>query len=403
MSLVLKVGTLIDGTGAEPLRRAVVVIRDGHIAAVGRDVEVNLPADADIVEAPKQTLLPGLIDSHVHVTMSALRLEDRLMTPRTVSLFQAAVNLRETLKAGFTTVRDAGGADPGLSQAVEMGLIAGPRLVTAAAIGQTGTHMENYFPSGVRLDVLGAAKTRICDGVDEVRKGAREALREGFDFIKICTTGGVISPQDSPHFTEFTIDEIKSIVEAAASRGKAVMAHAEGTQGIKNAILGGVWTVEHASVQDEEATDLLVRSRKILVPTLLLPQYIVDNGKEAGMGEFALKKAAQLHEMHVSSFRKAAKAGVKIALGTDAAGPLHGRNAHELTLMVQGGLSPMQAIVAGTKTASEACRISENAGTIEVGKLADLLLVDGDPLEDITVLEQREKLTVLKQGKKVVV
>lgn len=401
MSLVFKVGTLIDGTGGQPLRNAVVVVNDGRIAAVGHEGDVKQPADAEIIEAPGHTLMPGMIDCHVHVMLSSLSIEERLLTHRTVGLFLAARNLLETLKAGFTTVRDAGGADTGLRQALEMGLAEGPRLVTSGIIGQTGSHMESYFPSGVTLDLGGAAKARICDGVNEVRKGVRELLREGFDFIKICTTGGVIAPQDSPHFTEFTVEEIKTIVETAQCQGKAVMAHAEGTQGIKNAIAAGVWSVEHASIQDDEATRLLVDSGVYLVPTLLLPQWIIDHGKEQGLGQFALRKAAQLHELHVASFRKAAKAGAKIALGTDAAGVLHGRNARELTLMVEGGLSPMQAIVAATKTAAEACRVSDLVGTIEAEKLADMVLVDGNPLVDISILEQRNRLRVFKGGKRI--
>ena len=399
--LVIKAGVLIDGKGGEPQRDVAVLVEEGRIAAVGRAHELQVPAGAQVVEAPGGTLLPGLIDCHVHIMSHSPRVQDQLATPTTVALFLAAKSLRATLRAGFTTIRDAGGAEPGLRRAIELGLVEGPRLLVAGAIGQTGTHMQAYYPSGVTLQHSAIAPAWIADGVDEVRKATREALRNGFDLIKICATGGVMSPQDSPDYTEFTVEEIRAIVEAAAQRGTVVMAHVEGAQGIKNAVLGGVWSVEHCTLLDDEALDLILSRDVFYVPTLLLPQYIVDHGREQGMGEYALAKADRVQKTHVASYRKGIAAGAKFALGTDAMGELHGKNAHELTLMVADGLSPMQAIVAATKTAAAACRLDDKVGTIEAGKLADLVLVDGDPLADISILEQQERLTVFKEGVKV--
>jgi imidazolonepropionase-like amidohydrolase len=403
MTLVLRVGSLIDGSGGDPVTDAVVVVDGGVITSCGPRGSVPEPEGAEVLEAPRHTLMPGMIDCHVHMMAHSLRVEDRLMTHPTLALFLAARHLDITLRAGFTTVRDAGGADPGLRQAVERGLIPGPRMLVAAAVGQTGTHLESYFPAGVKLNVGGNTATRICDGPDEARRVVREAMREGFDLIKICTTGGALSPQDSPYFTELTLDEIRAIVETAASYGRTVMAHAQGTQGIKNAINGGVWSVEHGSIQDEEATRLLVDTGTYLVPTLMVARWVLEHGVEAGIPEASLEKGAVLNSFHFDSIRQAARAGVKMAVGTDALGAMHGSNAGELEALVNDiGYSPMQAIVAATKHGAEVCRLADRVGTIEAGKLADLVLVDGDPLEDVRILQDKARLTVFKEGRLVV-
>ncbi|MCL5951038.1 MAG: amidohydrolase family protein [Chloroflexi bacterium] len=402
MTFVLKVGALIDGMGGEPLHQAAIVVQDGRISAIGSGDALSYPSDAEILDAPRQALMPGMIDCHIHSTVTSFNfMEDALMHPATLTAFLAARALRETLKAGFTTVRDAAGADMGLRQSLEMGLIPGPRLLVGGGIVQTGSHAQMVLPNGTTIRPARLAFPRFCDGIDTVRRGTREALREGFDFIKICASGGVLSLHDSPHNTEFTVGEIKAVVEEAAHRDKAVSAHAEGTQGIKNAIAGGVWSVEHGTIQDDEATELLVKSGVFLVPTLLITDYIAKHGKEVGIREASLRKAALMVELHAASFRRAVRAGVKIATGTDASGNLHGKNAHELALMVENGLSPMQAIVATTKTAAEVCRMSDRIGTLQVGKIADMVLVNGNPLEDIRVLEDKERLTVYQQGKKI--
>jgi imidazolonepropionase-like amidohydrolase len=400
MTLVINPGTLIDGNGGEPLANMAVVVENDRIVAVGRRGKVAVPS-ADVIDAPNATLIPGMIDCHVHIMSSSHRVMDSLATHPTLALFKAARNLTETLRAGFTTVRDAGGGDPGMRQAIELGLVEGPRLLVAAAIGQTGTHMESYFPAGVTLNLSPSAPTRVCDGASEIKRAVRSAFREGFDLIKICTTGGVLSPQDAPDYLEFDLEEIKTVVATAAARNKVVMAHAEGAQGVKNAVLAGVHTVEHASMLDDEGADMLASTNTLLVPTLLLPQWVFDNGRKLGLGDYAMKKAEWLQPIHVASFRKAVAAGIRMAVGTDASGELHGTNAHELTLMVRDGFTPMQAIVAATKHGAEACRLADQVGTVEVGKLADLVLVDGDPLADVSLLERREALSVFKGGRRV--
>jgi imidazolonepropionase-like amidohydrolase len=341
--------------------------------------------------------MPGMIDCHCHPAYTTWNIEERLFTPKTVQIFQAAAMMKRTLRAGFTTIRDAGGLDVGFRQAVEMGLVEGPRLVTAGAIGQTGGHLDAHYPSGVELSY---SDKIICDGVPEVQKAARRVLRQGYDFIKICSTGGVGSPADQPEYTEWTLEELKAFVHEAEARGKKVMAHAEGTQGIKNAILAGIWSIEHGDILDDEAVQMLLDTGTYLVPTLMVTYEEIERGEEMGLTPVSLEKAKRIADAGVRSFEMAAAAGVKIALGTDAYNEMmHGRNARELELMVRHGYTPMQALLAGTSTAAEVCRVEDRVGMLEPGKTADLLVVDGDPLEDITILQDSSRLSlVMKEG-----
>jgi imidazolonepropionase-like amidohydrolase len=328
-------------------------------------------------------------------------MEDELFTRKAVAYFLAAENLKRTLRAGFTTVRDAGGADAGLRQAIEGGLIAGPRLVVAGTIGQTGGLMERRFPSGAQI--VDENSWRVCDGVEDVRKTVRKVLREGVEFIKIFATGGVVAPQGSPFIAEWSPAELAVIVEEAERAGVGVMAHAEGLQGIKNALRAGVTSVEHANVLDDEAIELFLSTGSFLVPTLHISKILAERMDSAGLSEASKRKEARLVAESQGCFRRACQAGVKIALGTDAfIADMHGTNAAELELMMQeGGLSALQAIVAGTRHAAECCRLGDQTGSLQPGKLADLLLVDGDPLADIGVLQEVERLTVFKHGVRV--
>jgi imidazolonepropionase-like amidohydrolase len=392
-------GTLISGTGQDPLPEAVVVIGEKVIQEVGRRDEVQIPADCEIIDVSGKTIMPGMFDCHCHVSLTTMSIEKRLFTPKTVEIFQTAEIMKRTLHAGFTTIREPGVLnDVGFRQAVEMGLIEGPRLVLAGGIGQTGGHFDEYYPRDVELPLFGV---EMCNGVPDVQKAARRVLRQGFDFIKVCATGGVASPADSPEYTEWTLEELKAIVYEASARGKAVMAHAEGTQGIKNAIRAGVWTVEHGSMVDDEAIQMFLDTGTYLVPTLFTMEELVERGEEMGLTPVSLAKVEKIKHTHAASFRRAAEAGVKIAVGTDAIDDqMHGKNARELELMVRYGFTPMQAIVAATKTSAEACRVDDKVGTLEPGKLADLLIVDGNPLDDIAILQDQSRLMlVMKEGR----
>jgi imidazolonepropionase-like amidohydrolase len=393
-----KAGLLIDGRGGEPIENAVVLIEDGLILEAGPAASVKIPAGAQVTDASDRTLMPGLIDTHVHVMSNSASLEQQLFTPKAVAYYQAAENLKRTLRAGFTTVRDAGGADAGMRQAIEMGLISGPRLVVSGSIGQTGGLMESRFPSGAQI--VDENTWRVCDGVEAVRKTVRRVLREDVDFIKIFTTGGVIAPQGSPFIAEWSPSELAVIVEEAERCGVGVMAHAESSDGIKRALRAGVDSVEHGNVLDQEAIDLFLSKGTFLVPTLHFPKLLSEQQDSASLREASKKKKARLAAEGKDCLRWACEAGVRIALGTDAfVAGMHGTNARELSLMMEeGGLSVMEAIVAGTRNAAECCRLGGQVGTLEAGKLADMLVVDGNPLADITVLQDAGRLRVYKLG-----
>ncbi len=398
MTLAIRAGLLIDGNGGEPIKDATVLVENKIITAVGPAETVDIPVGAELVDASDKTVMPGLIDCHVHITLNSASLEQRLFTPKVVAYFQAAENLKRTLQAGFTTIRDAGGADPGLRQVLEMGLISGPRLLVSGRIGQTGGLMELQYPSGAQI--VDEDSWRICDGVEDVRKTIRKVLREGVDFVKIFATGGVVAPQGSPFIPEWTLPELAVIVEEAGRRDAGVMAHAEGKAGIKNALRAGVTSVEHGYVLDQEAIDLFLEKEIFLVPTLHISKTLSQSAHMATLSDVSRRKKERLLQEQAGSFRRAYEAGVKIALGSDAfLADMHGTNGVELALMIEeGGLSAMEAIVAGTKNAAECCLLGDQIGTLEAGKLADILLVDGDPLADITALQCPERITVYKEG-----
>jgi imidazolonepropionase-like amidohydrolase len=401
MVIAIQAATLIDGTGTDPQVNATVVIEDDRIVRVGAGIDP--PAGATVYDAAGRTVMPGMIDCHVHLLSQPATLQERLLTPPSLQLFQGARNALETLNAGITTVRDAGGTPHGFRLAIERALIPGPRMkIAVSMLSQSGGHGDATMPSGVRTRVPWGPEfpENVCDGPDEVRRATRAMLRAGADFIKLCSTGGVLSPTDEPGHTQFTPEEIAVAVEEARAAGKTCMSHSQATQGIKNAVRAGVESIEHGVFLDEEAIAEMKASGTFLVPTLVAPVWVIRNA-ERNPGSIlpqSLRKSKEVMEDHKASFRRAVAAGVRIAMGTDSGVGPHGHNAEELALMVEGGLTPMQAIIATTKTASECAHMAHQVGTIEPGKFADLLIVDGDPLADITVLQDRERLKLIMQG-----
>ena len=393
--------TLIDGTGADPVPGASLVIEDGRIASVGS--LDRLPQGAEVIDASGMTLLPGLIDSHVHFYSSWKSMQQRALTPPTLATFEAAQNALATLDAGFTAVREASGAPAGFKLAVERGLIPGPRMrIAVGALSQTGGHGDGVLPSGVRFWRHWGPEwiETICDGPDEVRKTVRAVLRVGADFIKLHATGGVMSPSDEPGSPQFTEEEIAVMVYEARMVGKTCMAHAQATAGIKNAVRAGVESIEHGFYLDDEAIAMMKERGAFLVPTIHAPRSIVlrEEATPESVLPQSLRKAYEVIDANAESFRAAHEAGVRIAMGTDAGVGVHGTNAWELELMTLHGMTPLEAIVATTKTASECIHMADEIGTLEPGKLADLIVVDGDPLEDITLLQDQERLRLIMQG-----
>ncbi|MEZ5277883.1 MAG: amidohydrolase family protein [Opitutaceae bacterium] len=401
-------GTLIDGRGGNPLPNAAVLIEEGRIVAVDDVESLKLKDDPDNkIDARGGFILPGLIDTHVHLTLEDFNLARAMATPFSLRFYNSVIYMRRTLDAGITSVRDAAGADAGLKQAVETGVVAGPRVqISTAALTITGGHVDFWMRSGNEFQLLPAYPgfpDGRCDGVDGVRKKVREVLRAGADVVKICTTGGVMSPTDHPDFTQFSPEEIEVVVqEAAYRRGTKVMAHAQGVEGIKNAVRAGVHSIEHGVYLDNEAIQLMLQHGTFLVPTLLAPLAVIETGEQRGMPDHAIHKAREVLNAHKDSISRAHKAGVRIAMGTDAGVMPHGTNLRELGLMVDVGMTPMEAIVATTRTAAECLGWQDRVGTVEVGKLADIVIAKKDPLQDIRSLEDQDNIVLVMKGGDVV-
>jgi imidazolonepropionase-like amidohydrolase len=397
MTTVVRAGTLIDGTGADPIRNATLVIEGTTIARV--DANGDIPRDAEVIDAAGMTVMPGMIDCHVHLPFSAVSLQQRLMTPYSLQIAQALANAKLTLEHGFTTVRDAGGTPRGVKMAIEQGLYPGPRLrIAVGALSQTGGHGDSVMPNGASTRVGDPEHPEtVVDGIEQVRRATRELLRAGADQIKVHTSGGVMSPNDEPGATGFSPEEIAVIVYEARASGKTVMAHAQATQGIRNAVLGGIRSIEHGIYLTEQVCDEMIELGTYLVATLVAPVWVIRRAEQdpSNVPPYALRKATEVKEDHFNSFKMAVQKGVRIAMGTDTGVGPHGSNAEELALMVEAGMTPMQAIVATTKTAAECCTIGELTGTLEPGKRADLLVVDGDPLSDVSILQQTDRLAVI--------
>ncbi len=405
MTLAITNGTIIDGRGSNPLTNAVVLIEGERITAVGPQAQVAIPRDATVIDAAGGSILPGLIDTHVHFTMEYPNILRSLITPPSLSLFQTIPRMRATLEAGVTTVRDAGGSPAGLKMAVERGIVAGPRMqVAVTLICQTGGHGDGYYPCCVDLGLFGMrfydVPRGVVDGIEEMRKTVREVLRAGADWIKLATSGGVLSPADSPTSSQLTLEEIATAVYEAAAQDKLCMAHAQGTQGIKNALLAGVVSIEHGVYLTDELIDLMLQKDAWLVPTLVAPLAVVKFSQEHPeiIPPMMAAKALSVVETHKQSFRRAVEAGVKIAMGTDAGVGRHGDNGQELVLMVEDGMTPMQAIVASTSSAAQLLRMDHDLGTLETGKLADVIIVDGDVLSDISKIADPAKVKLVLKG-----
>jgi imidazolonepropionase-like amidohydrolase len=405
MSTLIKGARLFDGTGAAPLERGTVLIEGGEIVEIGSEGEIACPPEAQVIAASDWTVMPGLIDTHVHLRTPAVkdRLAYEVKTRPTLKAFYLADNARRTLEAGFTTLRDAGSSVEciAVKRAIELGLVVGPRLLASGVVTMTAGHGDR---------AMGRPNWPIrpedtADGVDEVRKRVREHVRSGFDWIKITTTGGVLSEGDESWWRNYTLDEIEAITDEAHALGRRVAAHAHGREGIKNAILGGVDTIEHGIYLDDELLEMMVERGLFLVPTMTIGRAFQERAQEVGLSEGAIRKGNAVMEVVMENMARAHQSGVKIAMGTDCSGNLAraGENAWELELMVEIGMSPMEAIVASTGDAAQAIGLGDVTGTLEVGKKADLILVDGNLLENIGILRQKERVRlVMKEGEIVV-
>lgn len=388
--LVLIGGTVFDDD-ARTFRRADAVCREGRIEALAESV--TAPQGALAIDCSGKYLLPGLIDCHVHITGSGdpTELNTANTTPLATRAWRAARYAEQTLMAGFTTVRDLGAADQlniHLASAIESGLLRGPRMLAAGlGITMTGGHGSGFIATE-------------ADGPDAVRKAVRQQLRSGATAIKLFASGGVMTPGVDPRSPSFTEDELRAGVEEAHKAFRIVGAHAQATEGVKNAIRAGVDSIEHGVWLDDEAIHLMCERGTYLVATFTAPWQIAHRGTEAGIPAFMVAKGWQVLDSHEQSIRAAIKAGVRMAMGTDQGTPMNhpGENAQEIIRLAALGLSPAAALLASTAWAAELLRISDRTGRIRPGLAADLLVLDTDPLADIGVLANQSAIRAVIQA-----
>ncbi len=397
---------LYDPATAETVRDAVVIIDDGRVVAAGARSQVKPPADATRVDAEGLTLLPGLIDSHVHLCFQGrgLDLGESLATPPSLLTLFAVESCRNTLEAGFTTVRDAGGTPHGIRLAVDRGYFPGPRMRLAVTVlSQTGGHADQHFPCGVAVDFnpMPDVPPSVVDGVEPMRQRVREIIRSGADWIKLCTSGGVLSPGDSPHHATFTLDEIRAAVEEAATQGRKVMAHAQANQGIRNALQGGVSTVEHGIWIDDDVCEMFLDGDRALVPTLVAPQWVIRHAENGRMPKWAADKGRAVIADHEASIRRAIEAGVKVAFGSDSGVGPHGTQGEEFLLLHKLGMSPENCLRSATTVAAEVIGAA-GAGSLGEGSLGDLIGVPGDPLGDLELVAKAANVHLVVKGGEVV-
>jgi imidazolonepropionase-like amidohydrolase len=396
---------LLDPTTGDTSREAVVLIQDGHVTHAGRRASVQVPRDAEVVDGVGLTLLPGLIDCHVHLTSlgEGLDFARELTTPPTLELMRAVRAARRTLEAGFTAVRDAAGSPAGVRMAIDAGYFPGPRMfVTVTGLSQTGGHTDAHFMCGADLDIpLPDRPHSVVDGVEAMRLRVREVIRAGADWIKLCTSGGVLSPGDQPHHATLTLEEVRAAVEEAATKGRKVMAHAQANAGIKNALKGGVATIEHGIWLDGDAIEMMLDGHNALIPTLVAPQWVIRHAEAGKMPAYAADKARAVVADHTASIRQAIEAGVTIAFGTDTGVGPHGTNGEEFLLMNKLGMEPIDCIRAATTVAARTIGMG-GVGTLAPGSWGDLIGVPGDPLSDLSLLSDPANVRLVVKGGDVV-
>lgn len=382
----------IDVKKEEVVKEAVILVKANRFKKVGKNIDI--PNDAEIIDLGGKTVLPGIIDAHIHSMLDASGDPHTAMENENdaVTIIKAQKALEKTLKAGVTYVRDLGGADHydlGLKEVINNGIVNGPRMqVAGKVITMTGGH-------GYRMG-------RETDGVADARKAVREQLKAGVDVVKIMATGGVMTKGVKPGSPQLSFEEIQAAVKEAHKACRKTATHAQGTLGIQNAVKAGIDSIEHGIFLDQKTVEMMKEKDVFLIPTLVAPYWIVEKGVENGVPAFAVEKSKKIINSHVESFKLALKNNVKIAMGTDAGTPFneHGKNTYELKLMVEAGMSPIKAIKAATLGGAELLDILDDFGSIEEGKIADMVVIKGNPMENIEDVFNVE--SVFKAGEMVV-
>ena len=403
---VFRDATILDCTGRDPIVGGAVVVSGERIEAVGRGDQISVPRDARVVDLGGKTLMPGLIDAHAHMALVEAKISGfEALHPGAVYAFSVARNIENTLMQGYTTIRDAGGCDWSFKLAVERGLIKGPRMfVSNGVISQTGghgDHRQRHNRGDPHQEHPLMAPASIADGVDQVRLAAREQLRTGADQIKVMAGGGAASPTDAVDDPQYTVEELAAAVYEARAVKKYVLAHVYVPQGIKNCVEAGVRSIEHGNFLDEESASLMKEHGVFLVPTLAIFELVSRHGREYGAPESMIEKINGIRDVGPQSLEIAKAIGLKIGSGSDVFGPYAVSRALSLELQA-AVLGAMGSIISATRTNAELLGVADDIGTLEPGKLADLIVIDGDPLADISILQDEENVNLVMQSGRVV-
>ncbi len=391
----IKAGHLFDGTGDSTRAGCVIQVEGDRIKAVGSFREIPIPDGAEVIDLSRFTILPGLIDCHTHLGSRADRYDEinKFKDTPNHSAFAAVLNAKTTLEAGFTTVRDVGSRPflaVDLRESIDEGFLVGPRIVASGpGISITGGHGDlNRYAPQVRISMFPEERDfKIADGIDQVRQVVRAQIKHGVDVIKVNASGGVLSRGDAPGAPQYSVEELKVLVEEAHAAGRKVAAHAHGAQGIKNAVIAGVDSIEHGSLIDDEGIKLMVERGTWLVADIYNDDYLLGKAVEFKLPQESIDKEKAIGQLQRDNFAKAVKAGVKVAYGTDAGVYPHGDNGKQFYYMVKYGLTPAQAIRSATSDAAELLGKSQSVGKVAPGMFADLIAVENDPLANIRALE----------------
>lgn len=379
-----------------------ILIKDDIIAEISNS-KIKTKDNVKVIDGQDNFLLPGFIDCHTHILAKGFHKEENMSNPLSIHFYNAVPHSKETIFAGVTSIRDCGSADLGVKMAQERGLFLAPKMtISITPLMCTGGHFDLFMPSGFDMEIIypGFPKGR-CDGVDEVLKKTREVKRAGADFIKVMASGGVLTTNSSPDYPQFNIEELRTIAIEAGIHGKKVSAHCHSLQGIKNCVDAGFDSIEHGTFIDRNTSHKMAENGTILVPTILVHDFLYRNGFPK-WDNFAREKTAKLKEIvkvHKENIAIAYEEGVKILFGTDSGVIPHGHNLEELSNLVDIGMSPSEAIASGTIEAAKFINQNDKIGSVETGKVADLIITSQNPLEDIKSLANRDNiLTVFQDG-----